>query len=97
MFERNYGAIQYIDRERVLRHLLQIMIKELLPKERQMIFLRCGLAIAEPMEFDQLAARFQLGTPVIAEEYYNKAIQKTRAAIPGSKLEKLISGYKSIG
>jgi len=48
------------------------------------------------MEFDELAVYFKSGTPEIAEQYYNKAIQKTRAAIPGSELEYWIASYEPV-
>jgi hypothetical protein len=96
MFMPNYKSIQYVYRGCVLHHLIRLMKDKLLPKESQLILLHCGVGVAAPMEFEKLAVYFQLDTPEITEQYYNEAIQKTRAAIPGSELENWIASYEPV-
>ena len=91
MFVQSCDTVRYIYRNCVLHYLMLLMRKVLLPEERQLILLHCGVGTTAPMEFDKLSEYFQLDTSKITEQHYNKAIEKTRAAIPGSKLEKWIA------
>ena len=93
MFNKEYTAFQYTDRVFVLRYLTRIMKKELHPKERNLVYCHCGIGIDAPMGWQELASRYKLASPEIAKEHYHRAIEKTRAAIPGSELDELVVGY----
>jgi len=97
MFVQSCDTVLYIYRKRVLHYLMLLMKKVLLPEERTLILLHCGVGTAAPMEFNRLAKYFHLDTSKITEQRYNEAVQKTRAAIPGSELEKWIASYEPVG
>ena len=70
MFTKEHQAYQYTDKGRVLRHLTHLIKKELLPQERQLIYLHCGIGNEEPMKFNDLAAYFKFDSAEITERYY---------------------------
>lgn len=93
MFTQKYESYRYVNKDRVLLRLTQLIEKVLLSQERQLIYLYCGMENEEPMKFHELAEHFKLGSAELAEQRYNEAVNKTRAAIPGSELEYCIAGY----
>ena len=96
MFGENYEACQYTDRNLVLRLLTRLMEEELLKEERNIIYLHCGIGVGSPMGFSEITSYLRFDSLESTKLYYNKAIQKTRSAIPGSELEALIAGYRPL-
>ena len=89
-------SYQYTDKNLVLHYLMQILNDELLPSERKIIYLFCGMELEKPMEFREISGFLKIETPEMVERFYNDAVQKTHAAIPGSKLERLVAPYTPI-
>ena len=96
MITKEYTTFQYIDRGLVLRYLTRLMKKELHPKERNLIYCHCGIGVDAPMGWKELASHCKFASPKVAKERYLRAIEKTRAAIPGSELNELIAGYNPV-
>ena len=95
MYLQSHDSVRYVDRECVLYHLVSLMEKELSPKERKIIFCYCGMNVEAPMGFDKLADHFRFDSLKHARHSYHEAILKTRAAIPGSKLERWVASFQS--
>ena len=96
MITKEYTAFQYTDRGLVLRYLTRLMKKELHPKERSLVYCHCGIGVDVPMGWKELASHCKLDSPKVAKERYFIAIEKTRAAIPGSELDELVIGYNPV-
>ena len=96
MFTKEHTAFQYTDRIFVLRYLTRLMKKVLHPKERDLVYCHCGIGVDVPMGWQELASHCKFASPEIAEKCYYRAIEKTRAAIPGSELDELVAGYNPI-
>jgi len=96
MLGENYEACKYTDRNLVLRLLTRLMEEELLKEERNIIYLHCGIGVESPMGFSEITSYLRFDSLESTKLYYNKAIQKTRSAIPGSELEALIAGYRPL-
>lgn len=97
MFQTTYAAVQYTSRREVLHHLAVLMRVALRPAERRTVLLHCGIGVAQPMPFQDIAAALAMPTPGHAQACYVRAVQKTRAAIPGSKLERYVAYYAPPG
>ncbi len=86
-------AFQYTDRGRVLHHLAVLMRRVLSANERRALLLHCGVGVEYPQQFDQIALQLALPSPQAAQASCQAAVQKTRAAIPGSRLERYLARY----
>lgn len=80
-------AVQYVERGRVLSLLFELMGTALSAGEHRAVLLRCGFGLDEPMPFGQIAKVLDLPSPRYARAFYDRAVDKTRQAIPGSELE----------
>lgn len=81
-------------RKYVLKYLRELMSEILNDSEETVILLHCGILTGAPVDFAEIARSLRLYSAENAEELYCRAIRKTRAAIPGSKLENWLVGYR---
>ena len=93
MFPITDKAVQYTIRKEVLFHLAALMRAALCPAERHTILLHCGIGASHPLPFQDIAAILAMPSPGYAQACYIRAVQKTRAAIPGSNLERYVAYY----
>ena len=78
----------------VYRFVRELMRQTLTETEDQLVMLHCGIYTkGKIMSFAQLAELFSLDNAQEAKRIYQEAIRRTRAAIPGSKLEFWINCY----
>ena len=71
-----------------------LMEKVLTDQEKQIVLLHCGLGPTKSVVgFSQLARLFSLKDSAAAREVYQKAVIKTRRAIPGSAFENWSVAY----
>lgn len=81
-------------RKYVLEYLRELMSETLSPAEETAVLLHCGIYTGAPVGFSKIAKLLQLYSAERAEELYCRAVRKTRAAIPGSRLENWLIGYR---
>lgn len=93
MFNPDHSAVRYTHRGQVLHHLSILMGASLLPEERKLILLHCGVGTEAPLSFAALGRQLALGTAGEASRRYDKAVEKVRSAIPGSPLSFLVISY----
>lgn len=93
MFTVEHTAVRYTKKGKVLYFLGRLMQDVLLPVEQELILLRCGVGENAPLSFAQLAGRLALGSSGEAVRRYLQAVEKTRAAIPGSELAFWVASY----
>lgn len=94
MFVADYSAVRYTRKGKVLYFLGRLMQDALLPVEQRLILLRCGMGEDAPLSFAQLAKRLELSSSREAVRRYVQAVEKTRAAIPGSELSFWVASYE---
>ena len=81
-------------RKQLIFSLLRLMRRVLIPNDYKLILMRCGMDDAPGlMEFDELALFFGLPSPGCAQRRYERAVDRVRAAIPGSEVERWIGSY----
>lgn len=93
MFDPHRHAVRYTNRYQVLHHLSILMRKKLLPEERRLILLHCGIGTEAPLPFTVLSSRLSLGNAADTERRYIQAIEKVRTAIPKSKLSFWVASF----
>lgn len=93
MFQTDDKAVRYTNRGEVLHQLSILMHTALCPAERRAVLLHCGVGMAQPLPFQDIASVLAMPSPGHAKACYVRAIQKTRAAIPGSRLERYVAYY----
>lgn len=93
MFNPTHSAVRYTDRNRVMHHLTQLMRKVLLPEERKLILLHCGVGAQAPLSFAVLSRQLSIGTSGDTSRRYTEAVEKVRNAIPGSQLDFWVASY----
>ena len=96
MYLQTHDSVRYVDKGCVLYHLVSLMEKELSPKERKIIYCYCGMNVEAPMGFGKLADHFRFDSLEHARHSYHEAVRKTRAAIPGSELERWVASFQSV-
>lgn len=94
MFAVEHTAVRYTKKGKVLYFLNQLMQDVLLPVEQELILLHCGVGEDAPLSFSQLAGRLELSSSKEAARRYLQAVEKTRAAIPGSELAFWVASYE---
>lgn len=94
MFAVEHTAVRYTKKGKVLYFLDRLMQDVLLPVEQKLILLHCGVDEDEPLSFAQLAGRLELSSSKEAARRYLQAVEKTRAAIPGSELAFWVASYE---
>ena len=83
-----------IYRKYALQYVRELMGEVLSATEETVVLLHCGIFTGDPITFLEIAKLLQLHSVERAGELYEQAVRKTRAAIPGSKLEKWLIGYR---
>lgn len=91
MITQDPRALVY--RKYVLEYVRELMSEVLSPAEETAVLLHCGILTGDPAGFSEIAQLLQLYSAKRAEDLYDQAVRKTRAAIPGSKLENWLIGY----
>lgn len=92
MITQDPRALVY--RKYALKYVQELMGETLNPTEETAVLLHCGILTGDPVSFSEIAKLLQLYSAERAEELYNRAVRKTREAIPGSKLENWLIGYR---
>ena len=82
-------------RKYALEYVRELMSGVLSPAEETAVLLHCGVLTGDPVGFPDIAELLQLYAAEQAEELYCQAVRKTRAAIPGSRLENWLIGYRA--
>lgn len=82
-------------RKYALEYVRELMREALSPAEETAVLLHCGILTGNPVGFSKIAEFLHLYSAEGAEELYCRAVRKTRAAIPGSKLESWLIGYRA--
>lgn len=93
MFTTAHAAVRYTKKDKVLYCLDRLMQDTLLPLEQRLILLRCGVGEDAPLSFAQLAEQLALSSSKETARRYLHAVEKTRAAIPGSELAFWVASY----
>lgn len=78
-----------------LEYLRELMSGVLSAAEEMAVLLHCGIHTGDPVSFSEIAKLLPLYSAERAEALYCQAVRKTRAAIPGSKLENWLIGYQT--
>ncbi len=74
-----------------------LMDEVLTDREKQIVLLHCGLGpMGRVVGFSRLAGLFSLKDSAAAKEAYQRAIIKTRQAIPGSAFEHWVVAYNQV-
>lgn len=74
-----------------------LMDEVLTDREKQIVLLHCGLGPTKSVVgFSQLAGLFSLKDSATAKEAYQRAVIKTRQAIPGSAFEHWVVTYDQV-
>ncbi len=81
-------------RKYTLKYVRELMGEALNPAEETAVLLHCGILTGDPVSFSEIAELLKLYSAERAEEVYDRAVRKTRKAIPGSKLENWLIGYR---
>ena len=92
MITQDPRALVY--RKYALQYVRELMGEVLSATEETIVLLHCGIFTGDPITFWEIAKLLQLHSVERTEELYERAVRKTRAAIPGSKLEKWLIGYR---
>lgn len=92
MITQDPRALVY--RKYALEYLRELMSGILAPAEEMAVLLHCGIHTGDPVDFSGVAKLLRLCSAERAEELYCQAVRKTRTAIPGSKLENWLIGYR---
>ncbi len=86
---------ELVYRKYVLKYVQELMGEALNPVEETAVLLHCGILTGDPVSFSKIAKLLKLYSAEGAEELYDQAVRKTREAIPGSKLENWLIGYRA--
>ncbi len=84
----------WVYRKYALQYVRELMGEVLNPTEETTVLLHCGILTGDPITFSEIAKLLQLYSAERAEELYEQAVRKTREAVPGSKLESWLMGYR---
>lgn len=81
----------------MLRYAVALMDETLTDREKQIVLLHCGFGPTKSVVgFSRLASLFSLKDGEEAKKAYQRAIIKTRRAIPGSAFERWIITYHQV-
>lgn len=94
MITQDPRALVY--RKCALQYVRELMGEVLNTTEETVVLLHCGICTGDPITFLEIAKLLQLYSAERAEELYEQAVRKTRAAIPESKLAKWLIGYRMV-
>ena len=92
MITQDPRALVY--RKYALKYVQELMGETLNPAEDAVVLLHCGILTGDPVDFSEIAKLLQLYSAEKAEELYYQAVRKIRMAIPGSRLENWLIGYR---
>lgn len=78
-------------------YIVALMDEVLTDQEKQVILLHCGLGPTKSVVgFSRLAGLFSLKDSAAAKKVYQRAVIKTRQAIPGSAFERWVVTYGQV-
>lgn len=92
----NSDPAQTVCRRQILYGLIELMERVLSERDRSIIFVRCGIEDAGPMDYDGLSAYFGLNSAEEAAFLYQHAVNAVRAALAESEVAVWISCYQTL-
>lgn len=88
------NPVRITHQKSVYLYVRELMRETLTEMEDQLVMMHCGIYTkGKVVTFSQLAEHFWLSNAQQAKAVYQNAVARTRAAIPGSRLEHWINCY----
>lgn len=92
----NSDPAQTVCRKQILYGLIGLMKRVLSERECSIIFVRCGIEDAGPMDYNGLSTYFGLHSAKEAAYQYQHAVDTVRAALAESEVAVWISCYQTL-